>query len=324
MQNYNWACIGAGHIANEMANAFAELGKGFYAVTSKTKEKAVLFAENYNIPNVYDNVDELLDDKNVDVVYIATPHNTHISIIIKALSANKHILCEKAITLNSDELSQAMALAKEKGLVLAEAMTIFHMPVYKELDKLIGSGALGALRQIQVNLGSNKDYDMTNRFFNMSLAGGAMLDIGVYALSFARYFMTSFSGNILSQMKKAPSGADEQVGILLQNDFGEMATVTLSLTAKLPKLAIASFENGYIELDNYNRAFTASVTYNNDGHSEIIKTDACLSALCYEIIDIEKTVSGEADLSYINLTKDVMDVMTRVRYEHEMLYPEEK
>lgn len=320
--DYKWAIIGCGHIANEMAQAMGDMDCNFSGVFSRTYENAVAFAEKYNIPKVYNSIDELLND-DVDIVYIATPHNSHIEYLRKCLNAGKHILCEKAITLNSIELNEAVKLAEKNKLVLAEAMTIFHCPVYRKLDEIIASGKLGAIKNIMVDLGSNKEYDMTNRFFNLDLAGGAMLDIGVYALSFARYFMSQNPNEVLSQMKKAPTGADEQVGIILKNSNNEMATVNLSLTAKLPKLGIASFEKGYISVDNYNRTHKIDVVY-NDGTSETLVDDSNLNALAYEVINMEKAVSGEENIMHLDYTKDVMDIMTMVRYEHEMFYPEEQ
>lgn len=320
----NWACLGCGHIANEMAQAMAQMGRTFYSVANRTKENADAFAQKYDIKKVYDSIDDIFNDDAVDVIYIATPHNKHIDQITKALNAGKHVLCEKAITLNSSELESAMALAKEKNLVLAEAMTIFHMPVYDEISKLMTDGTLGPLKLIQVNLGSYKDYDMTNRFFNMDLAGGAMLDIGVYALSFARYFMSKTANDVKASVKMAPTGADEQVGIVLTNENNEMATVTLSLSAKLPKLAIASFENGYVELDNYNRAYSAKITYNVDGHTDEIKTRSDLSALCYEIMDMEDAIASNGNKMHLDYTKDVMEIMTSLRSEWGMKYPEEQ
>ena len=120
----------------------------------------------------------------MDIIYISTPHNTHINYLRKALAAGKHVLCEKSITLNSEELAEAIQLAEENHVKLAEAMTIFHMPIYRKLSEIVESGKLGPLKVIQMNFGSYKEYDMTNRFFNRNLAGGALLDIGVYALSF--------------------------------------------------------------------------------------------------------------------------------------------
>lgn len=319
---YKWGIIGCGHIANEMAQAMADMDEGFYGVFSRTQDRAVDFAKKYNIENVYITAQELIEA--VDIVYIATPHNSHIGYLRMALENGKHVLCEKAITLNSAELQEAVSIAEKNNLVLAEAMTIFHCPVYRKLDEIIADGKLGPLKTIMVDLGSYKEYDMTNRFFNMDLAGGAMLDIGVYALSFARYFMSECPDDILSQMKKAPTGADEQVNIILKNSKNEMATVNLSLTAKLPKLGIAAFENGYISVDNYNRTKRIDITYTADEHTEALIDQGNLNALAYEVMNMEDAVSGIDDKMHLDYTIDVMDIMTKVRYEHKMLYPEEQ
>lgn len=237
MKTFNWATLGCGVIANELANAMQSRGQKLYSVANRTHEKAVAFAEKYGIEKVYNNIDELFEDENVDIIYISTPHNTHISYLRKALNAKKHVLCEKSITLNSDELEEAIELANKNNVVLAEAMTIYHMPIYKALNEKINSGALGELRLLQMNFGSYKEYNMKNRFFNRNLAGGAMLDIGVYALSFVRWFMSSCPNEVLSQVKYAETGVDEQASILLKNKEEEMASVILSLHAKQPSVA---------------------------------------------------------------------------------------
>ena len=324
MMKYNWACVGCGHIANEMAQAFSEIGKSFLGVYGRTPANAEAFAKRYGISKIYKSADELFSDESVDVVYIATPHNRHIEYIIQAAKHKKHVLCEKAITLNSNELSLAVKAAEENGVVLAEAMTVYHMPVYTEAEKYIKSGKLGRLKLIEVNLGSNKDYDMKNRFFNPELAGGAMLDIGVYALSFMRRFMSESPNEIRSAVKLAPTGVDEQAVMLLKNSSGEMASVTLSLTAKLPRTAVASFENGYIEFENYNRSIRAKITFLSGGDSVIIESDGKKSPLCYELEDMERAVSGKENNMRLDYTVDVMDIMTKTRKEWGVVYPEEK
>ena len=235
---YRWASLGTGVIANELAQALEALGGKLYSVANRTYDKGVAFAEKYGIEKVYEEIDQVFEDPEVDIIYISTPHNTHINFLRKALAAGKHVLCEKSITLNSEELAEAIQLAEENHVKLAEAMTIFHMPIYRRFSEIVESGKLGPLKVIQMNFGSYKEYDMTNRFFNRNLAGGALLDIGVYALSFVRWFMTSQPTEMVSQVKLAPTGVDEQAGILLTNAEGEMATVTLSLHAKQPLLMI--------------------------------------------------------------------------------------
>ncbi len=321
---FNWAVLGCGNIANDFAREMNKMGGKVYSVANRTYEKAVTFAEKYNIEKVYENIDDLFVDENVDVVYIATPHNKHIEYILKALENNKHVLCEKAITLNSDELNKAEALANEKNLILAEAMTIYNMPLYTELEKIINSGVLGEIRLVQVNFGSFKEYDMTNRFFNMDLAGGALLDIGVYALSLVRMFMETEDAEIHSQVKFAPTGADEQSSIIIKNDKEQMADVTLSLHAKQPKRATICYDNAYIEIFEYPRADKAVITYTDDNHTEEVIAGKLEDAMCYEIENMENAITNSKNTMRLDYTIDVMNVMTKLRNDWKMKYPEEK
>ena len=217
-----------------------------------------------------------------------------------------------------------ITLAKEKKLVLAEAMTIWHMPIYKKLWDIVQSGELGKVQIITMNFGSFKEYDMSNRFFNMDLAGGAMLDIGVYALSFLRWFMSSKPDQILSQVKYASTGVDEQASILLKNKEEEMATVILSLHAKQPKRGTISFDKAYIELFEYPRGEEAIITYTEDGHKEVVSAGSTDRALEYEVADMEVAVAGEENRMHLDYTIDVMDMMTSIRKDWGMTYPEEE
>ena len=245
-KDLNWAVLGTGVIANEMAQALQKMGKTMYAVANRTHEKAVAFAEKYGIAKVYDSIDEVFVDDEVDIIYITTPHNTHYEFMKAALDHGKHILVEKSITLNSRELDEIISLADEKQLIVAEAMTIWHMPLYKKLWEIIKNGELGKVQMITINFGSFKEYNMENRFFNMNLAGGAMLDIGVYALSIVRSFMDKKPEEVVSQRKVSPTGSDEQATILLKNDSDQMATVALSMHSKQPKRAMISCEKVFL------------------------------------------------------------------------------
>lgn len=322
MKKYNWAVLGTGVIANETATAMAKNGRRLYAVGNRTHEKAVAFAEKYGIEKVYDDFNDMFTDPDVDIIYITTPHNTHIDFMKKAIENKKHILVEKSITLNSDELSEAVELAKKNGVVIGEAMTIYHMPIFKELKKILDSDELGRVNLITANFGSFKPYDMSNRFFNRNLAGGAMLDIGVYALSLVRYFFDSSPNETLSRVKYAPTGVDEQSGLLLMNDEGQMASVMLSLHSKQPKRAMISCERGYIEIMEYPRAWEAKMTDAESGESRIVKAGKNEDALWYEIEDMEKSVSND-DCMHLDYTEDVMRLMTSFRQEWNMKYPEE-
>lgn len=320
----NWAVIGTGVIANEMAQALQKMGKKLYGVANRTHEKALAFAQKYHVCNVYDNIDDVFLDDNVDIIYLTTPHNTHYAFMEKALQHEKHLLVEKSITLNSLELERAMALANQKGLIIAEAMTIWHMPLYKELWHIVESGELGKVQMITVNFGSFKEYNMKNRFFNLELAGGAMLDIGVYALSIVRSFMAETPTHIVSQWLPSPTGSDEQATILLQNDSGQMATVALSMHSKQPKRAMISLEKGYIEIMEYPRADKAFIVDAATSDRREICVGQTANALYYEMKDMEDAVlSNQADAMRLSQTKDVMDIMTKLRKDWNLKYPNE-
>lgn len=320
MGDINWAVLGTGVIANEMAVALKKNGKNIYAVGNRTYEKAVAFGEKYGIGKVYTDYNEMFTDPDVDVIYITTPHNTHKKFMKQAIENGKHILVEKSITLNSDELKEMTELADKNHVIIGEAMTIYHMPIYKKLKELLETGVLGKVNLITMNFGSFKEYDMNNRFFNPNLAGGAMLDIGVYALSFIRWFMDSKPDKCASQTKSAPTGVDEQVGLLLMNDEGQMASVMLSLHSKQPKRGMISCEKGYIEIMEYPRAWEAAIHYVESGETQKITAGENADALVYELEDMERAINGEHECMHLDYTWDVMDMMTGVR---NFKYPEE-
>lgn len=324
-RNFNWAVLGTGVIANEMAAAFQKMGKNLYGVGNRTYAKAIAFAEKYKVHNVYEKIEDMFLDPQVDIIYITSPHNTHYTFMRQALEQGKHLLVEKSITLNSRELDEMIALAEEKHLILAEAMTIWHMPLYKELWKIIHRQELGKVQMITVNFGSFKEYDMGNRFFNLDLAGGALLDIGVYALSLVRSFMSEKPTRIVSQMKPSPTGSDEQASILLMNPSGQMAAVALTMHSKQPKRAMISCEKGYIEIMEFPRGDRAILVDAKTGATQEISTGNTEDALIYELQDMEAAVlTGRQDTMKLAYTKDVMDIMTELRKSWKLRYPHEE
>lgn len=321
---YRWATLGVGVIGHQLAEAMQALGGNLYAVGNRTHEKAVAFAEEYGIGKVYERPEDMFQDPDVDIVYISTPHNTHIKYLRQALAAGKHVLCEKSITLNEQELAEAVSLARTHGVVLAEAQTIYHMPIYKRLTEAARAGKFGPLRAITMNFGSYKPYDMHNRFFNRQLAGGALLDIGVYALSFVRLFLSSCPDEVRTQVKYAPTGVDEQASILLKNEEEEMATVMLTLHAKQPKRGTLAFDRAYIEVYEYPRGDKAVITWTEDGRREEVLAGSTAEALRYEVLDMEQAVAGDAARMRLDATMDVMHLMTEIRRQWGMKYPEEE
>ena len=323
MKKLKWGILGPGNIARDFAQALNRVNGEVYAVASRNKERAEKFARENNVKKAYGSYDEIIKDKDIDVVYIATPHSNHYEYIIKSLNNNKHVLCEKAITVNERELEEALKIAREKNLVLEEAMTLFHMPLYEKVIKKINNEDLGKVNMVQVSFGSFKEYDENNRFFNLDLAGGALLDIGTYALSFARYFLSSMPEEILSTVKKAKTGVDEESGIILKTKEDEIATISLAFRSKMPKRGIVSCDNGFITIDNFPRANKATINY-LDGKVEVIECGEEEKALDYEVIFMEERIKENKESNSLELTYDVTKIMNKVRKDWGIVYPFEK
>lgn len=323
MKKLKWGILGPGNIARDFAQALNRVNGEVYAVASRNKERAEKFARENNVKKAYGSYDEIIKDKDIDVVYIATPHSNHYEYIIKSLNNNKHVLCEKAITVNERELEEALKIAREKNLILEEAMTLFHMPLYEKVIKKINKEDLGKVNMVQVSFGSFKEYDENNRFFNLDLAGGALLDIGTYALSFARYFLSSMPEEILSTVKKAKTGVDEESGIILKTKEDEIATISLAFRSKMPKRGIVSCDNGFITIDNFPRANKATINY-LDGAVEVIECGEEEKALDYEVIFMEERIKENKESNSIELTYDVTKIMNKVRKDWGIVYPFEK
>lgn len=319
-----WGVIGCGVIANQMAEALAAEGRHIDGVANRTHEKAVAFADKHGVARVYDTIDDLIATPDIDVLYLTTPHNTHITYLRKALAAGKHVLCEKSITLNSAELAEARELASAHGVQLMDACTILHMPLYKELQRRIDAGDFGRVNLIQENFGSYKEYDMKNRFFNPELAGGALLDIGVYSLTLARLFLKSQPHEALSMMNPAPTGTDETEGILLRNAEGQMVVLSLTMHSKQPKRAMISADKAYLEIMEYPRADRVSIVWTETSAREELQVGNTAQALSYVLADMERAVAGdEYARAQLGTSADVMELMTSLRADWNFKYPEE-
>ena len=321
MKSYNWGIVGTGWIAHEMGEALHKLHHKIYGVCDISLEKAQNYANEFQVSHAFASMQDMLEDEQLDIVYVATPHNLHYECIRAALQQGKHVFCEKVITVNEAQLREVKQLAKEKQLILMEGMTLYHMPLFKEVKHRINQGEIGSVKLVQVNFGSCKEYDVNNRFFSSELAGGALLDIGTYALSLVRWFLHEQPDTILTSMLPFETGVDEMSGIILRNSLDEMATVTLTMRAKLPKRGIIAGEDGYLEISEYPRANSFEIRYTKDGWTETIDAGVRGDALLYEVRDMEAVVSGAAENHTLQISSDVVSLMDEIRRQWGMKYP---
>lgn len=243
--------IGAGKIAGFMGRTLGGMDtvKG-YAIAARDYERAKAFADQYGFEKAYGSYEEMLFDPKVDLVYIATPHSHHYDHVKLCLEHGKHVLCEKAFTVNERQARELFALAKEKGLLLTEAIWTRYMPMRKTLKEVLASGVIGTPHMLTANL--SYIIDWKDRIKKPELAGGALLDIGIYTLNFASMVFGDDIESITGTATFNEYGLDMQENITLLYRDGRMAVLNSSARSLSDRRGIIYGDKGYIETENIN------------------------------------------------------------------------
>ena len=256
----NIAILGAGNIAATMATTLQPLKDiTCYAVAARDADRAQVFADKFGFVKAYGSYSDMLEDPDVELVYIATPHSHHYEHIKMCLNHGKHVLCEKAFTANARQAEEVLLLAESKGLLLTEAMWIRYMPMAKKIVEVVNSGIIGRPTSLAANLGYPLEH--LERNVKLSLCGGALLDLGVYVLNFASMIFGNEIESMAANCVKYHSGVDAQETIMLTYRDGRMATLYSTMLAQTDRRGLINGTNGYIEIDNINN-FEAMRVYN--------------------------------------------------------------
>lgn len=227
-----WGIMGAGGIANKFA-ASAKVVENIkvIAVASRTSGRAQAFAEKHGISNFYNGYSSMLNKKEIDAVYVGTTHNFHYENVKEVLAAGKHVLCEKPFTVNASEMSELIAMASEKGLFMMEAMWTRFLPAMEYVRELLENHILGQIKQIRATFGFQFPFDPLHRLYNPLLAGGALLDAGIYPLSFANMVMKEKPVEIRALGEIGSTGVDEQSTFIFRYETGTLALLNATINA---------------------------------------------------------------------------------------------
>lgn len=231
METINWGFIGTGNIASCLAPAVKKTeGAALYACAARTIDKAKSFAEKWDIPVAYGSYDELLADKKIDVIYIATPHMNHAELSIKAMKAGKAVLCEKPAAVNAAQLREVLEVSKQTGMFFMEALWTRIQPVYLETMRMIKSGEIGTVQAVYADFCSNIPYAPGSRLYEPDLAGGALLDMGIYPLMYSMSVASAVQNVPFADVKcpavhsicrKTAAGVDAFESIIMEFSGGE-------------------------------------------------------------------------------------------------------
>lgn len=317
--------MGAGKIAHSFAKDFPAVNNAsLVAVAARDKKRSEAFAREYDLPLFY-NYEELYTSPEIDAVYVATTHNFHYEQCIECMMHGKSVMCEKPITLNDRQFKELAKIAKEKQVFLMEAMWTCFLPPVLKAKEWLNEGRIGSLKVIEANFGFPMEKNLTGRLYNINLAGGALLDLGVYPVAFASYFMNKKPATVIASGVLTETGVDERTGIILQ--YGEVtATLFTSMVNIMTNKAVLYGEKGYIEIPGFFKA-TSAILY-DDHHNLIEKFEDGRTTKGYnfEIQHVTNLLLEgkiESDIVTHSLSNDVQEIMTEVRRQIGLVYPGE-
>ena len=319
--------LGAGKIASVMAetiNMMAENGEDIclWAVGSRSKERALEFAQQYHIKNAYDSYESLVSDPDLDLVYVATPHNFHYENALLCMQHGKHVLCEKAFTVNAKQAEKLCNFAKEHKLLLAEAIWTRYMPMRKMINDELESGIIGNIRMVTANL----SYPMLKkeRLYNINLAGGALLDVGIYPLNFANMILGT-PDRIDASCIKSSTGVDLSESMTLTYEStARMAVLCSTYAASSDRYGFIHGEKGYMQVENINNPQGYKI-FNKD--FELIKEAACpkqLTGYEYEVRECMQCIKEglcECPSMPHQETLNIMQQLDTIRSQFGVKYP---
>ena len=286
--------VGAGMMAERMAATLVKMDAvEIRAIASRDGEKARGFAGTYGIPKAYGDYVRLVDDPDVQLVYIATPNSFHHEHCLLCLEHGKHVLCEKPFTMTSAQAREIFALGKKKHLLVAEAMWTRYMPFMHTMRTLLDDGVLGNLVFLEANIGNAVKH--RERLREPLLGGGALLDLGVYALHFAAAFIDERPTGIMSSRVKLDTGVDAQNAVVLSYPSGVMATLSSTIMAATDKCGMIYGDEGYLLVENINNPQRAHRYSSDREFIETLTAPEQISGLEYEIQSVAQAVRDGLD-----------------------------
>ena len=317
--------LGAGGISHMTVPAMVALEEiECYAVASRSMEKAQAFADKYGFQKAYGSYLEMLQDPLVELVYVATPHSHHFEHMMLCLQHGKAVLCEKAFTMNARQAKTVRDFAREKGLFVAEAIWPRYMPSRKMIGDVIASGVIGKVNTLTANLSYVIHH--VPRIYRPELAGGALLDIGVYGINFALMYFGTDIDHVESSVLMTPTGVDGMETITIFYKDGRMAVLTHSIFCRSDRKGIIHGDKGYIVVENINNPQSVSVYDTNDrllAHYDVPKQINGYEYQFRECAEALKLGKTESTSMPMDDTVYVMEFMDNLRKQWGMVYPQE-
>ena len=318
--------IGAGGIATWMAKTLKGVdGAETYAIASRELSRAEKFAKKYGFNKAYGSYEELVSDSEVEVVYIATPHSHHFEHAKLAMEHGKHVLCEKAFTMNAAQAEELFRIAEKYHVLITEAIWTRYMPSRKIIDDLLSEGVIGEVKTLTANLSYR--ICQNERLIRPELAGGALLDITIYPLNFALMHFGYDYEEINSTVLMTETGVDGQESITMTWPDGKFAVLNSSIYGESDRHGVFYGANGYMIVDNVNNPLNIDIydaAHQLVRHIDLPEQDTGYEYEVLEVMNCVKKGMMECSSMPHGETLRVMQMMDSIRKEWGLVYPQEK
>lgn len=325
-KTFNWGVIAPGNIANKFCDDLEFVPNArVHAVASRSLERAQIFADKYGAKNAYGSYEEIINCPDLDAIYIATPHSEHYNNTLMCINAGIPVLCEKAFAVNSRQLKEMVALAREKKVFLQEAIwTRFH-PSVAQVSDIIAKGTIGKIIHLSANFGFLAPFDLSNRIYNLSLTGGSLMDIGIYPLFISKLLLGN-PKSIKAVGTLYETGIDLNCSMALNYESGATASLFSTVACETETSCTIYGEKGKIYMHprfHETKGFTLSVTGEED---EFFPTERLGHGYSYEAEDVQRCLSEgliENDKLPLQFSLELMAIMDEVRNQIGLIYPED-
>lgn len=325
-EKIRWGILGPGGIAHKFAEALKSIPDAeITAVGSRDLQRANTFADTFDIPHRHGSYVELTNNPEIDVVYVATPHPFHKACAMLCLEAEKAVLCEKPLTVDAEQAEEMIACTRKHKQFLMEAMWTRFIPIMVQVQEWLGDGVIGEPRMLTADFGNRivlTPENMKGRLFALELAGGAMLDIGVYTVSLASMIFGA-PAKITSLAHIGETGVDEQAAVLLGYDAGQIASLSCAITTRTSQDARIFGTKGSIHIPNFSRA--TSATLEVSGKEPVyIEMPFIDNGFEYQILEVIKCLRAgklESEIMPLDESLSVIKTMDTVREQWGLKYP---
>lgn len=314
MTRPGWGILATGGIAHAFTSDLVAEGFTVAAVGSRRLEAARDFAAAHGIPSAHGSYEALVADPSVDIVYVATPHSHHAEHALLAIAAGKHVLVEKAFTLTQRQAQRVADAAAAAGVVVMEAMWTRFLPHMTRIRELVHGGALGEVRTVLADHTQSLPLDPEHRLQNPALGGGALLDLGIYPVSFAADVL-GMPTSVTARAALTSTGVDRQTAMILEYGDGRQAVLQTALDTAGPNRAAVIGTGGFLEIERTFYAPTAATLYDASGEIvERVAPEVRQRGMQFQALELEARVAGAAPSTLpLDETVAIMGVLDEVR-----------